>query len=104
MATLTHAQERAEERMRVTIGRYDEIEMIMQILKKENAVMEKLGSTRDREIWQVYYKDKVFRVVFDPEVLHSLITVGEQPRRNQLVPAMLQIVIRNRKQQRYFNI
>ena len=94
---LTHAQQRAEKHMHVSIGYFEETEILMQILHRRGAVIEKSADAKGQEIWQVYYMNKVFRVVFDPEVLHSIITVKVPPRRKEIVPEMLTLVRKSRK-------
>lgn len=97
MFTPNHAQQRCKERMGLEINHYDEIEMIMLIRKGKNVSFQGYSGNREREIWQVYYMDKVFRVVYDPYILTGLITVLEAPRRHELTPDMLNIVRQNRK-------
>jgi hypothetical protein len=98
MSTLNHADERSEERMHVGLGYSEQLEIIMMIRQGRNAVLEQYSNRAGREIWQVYYKDRVFRVVYDIEVEFSLITVKPPPRRREWMPGMLEIVRRNRKQ------
>ena len=102
MYTPNHAQERSEERYQVSLSQRAQVEIIMLIRAGKNAVFAGYSSRVPREIWQVYYMDKVFYVVYDPEVLHSLITVKEKPRRSDILPAMLNIVRQARQNKRWF--